>query len=1379
MRIKDIKILSSLVLMITLILSSCRDETFSDFWDGSDEFTVTINVGLEGMDHATREGETQRHIGDASKIDMLVYAVYYDKNKNPENPDWQAATEYVKKDDEGNPKSDFDNIEPGHGQTVLNVSGTLNEGLKKPITLTLKKGQEYKVVFWAQNHETEAFVIDDLKKVQMKYKVLHPEKQGSSEEEGTEDESAENEDEIRSVNNDESRDAFCRSVTLNGNQSNRNITIYLKRPLAQINVGTRGFDYESITRNSKKGNQFLYSKIRINRAARYLNVVTDEIYTTTIEDPSGSSTEAFYTIDYEYSKIPAYWNMELPEYPSYTIYDYENRNDAERPSAYNAFMQKYSESYNEDEYKKTYANEEFLKVHLFRHTEEENNNFGDGQEFDYIPYEGMGASLNTNEGEQNRSEIFKYLSMCYVLTNSSDEYQDVLTNVKVWIATSENPTGEGDEVEILNLTNVPVQRNHRTNVVGSLLTAKADMQIIVDEDFAGRKIGEGSDLVSGEITEGFYYDAGANEFQISSLNGLLFFQQLVNGNLLVRQVSNNNSAGTTGIAYPYYDPEDPEGDNTLRLKYKSYTYDELGEDKAQIIIKGSGYDKFENGVHTVTVGGKTWNIKVDKDENGWPKNNNFPFYGATVKLMADIDLFGIEWIPIGFDCANWDSTFGAYKNGYTKDSNGKYKYTDKGDLTINYIALTSPDAGKNEIELGNRRAFCGTFDGNGHTIYNLYTKRFGAKVHDEALQDYGEESSGANQGGPYDCVQWFEKGFFGVAGPGVVIKNLRLQNIDVQGNNGVGGIVAQVSSIGFPAKIQNCVVDGGVIDAVPIYRGDKNTVNFYGRTGARGCYIGGIVGQFCAKDNGTDIAEISGCEVRNITIQAYRRMGGIVGSIADQGASDMGTEDIQVDIAIKNNSVVNSKLIVNQYRPFNFFWDHMGNNGSNNDVWLNGFGWGSGATYTPMSNVIVGGYYHTANEKALATLDEYYTFESAKYTRKTIKSKDDYYQRVENSWNNRVSNLQYTELAVSPDKLNKFDGIRNASYRQSLIGNVPMANIPMFTSIYVDKVMLQDNYYGPAKIGTQLAFDDRPLWLAKNKIYEFSLPINFPNGYEIEYKKGCDTFTGMYAESVDINGASAPGGRSVVTPQGIDGVGSCVMYITARNRLQFVKDGKPTGLASKNSIGNKYKCDTNISNMVLRGSPFAWAGIILAPNENMRDVNLTGITIYDVYKTLALQTVGTEIQNTTVWNNAQVNLILNDCNLRGYTVPGSGWKKITYENTTFEAGSETKYSHSNMTGEDFDHRNAFRTCKVEADTDFKKCYFKAPYYIDLSEAVDKYTVKFDECAGTSAYGNEFFKINNEGKYGTEKVYYIGIDKDVEKGVTVVTYYGPDRKEINK
>ena len=51
---------------------------------------------------------------------------------------------------------------------------------------------------------------------------------------------------------------------------------------------------------------------------------------------------------------------------------------------------------------------------------------------------------------------------------------------------------EGDDVVLTSydVPNVPVQRNHRTNIVGDLLTAEGEINILIDPVFPGEYIVE-------------------------------------------------------------------------------------------------------------------------------------------------------------------------------------------------------------------------------------------------------------------------------------------------------------------------------------------------------------------------------------------------------------------------------------------------------------------------------------------------------------------------------------------------------------------------------------------------------------------------------------------------------------------------------------------------------------------------------------------------------------------------------------------------------------------------------------------------------------------------------------------------------------------------
>ena len=91
--------------------------------------------------------------------------------------------------------------------------------------VTLAKGKTYKAVFWAQNSTCEAYTVSDDMKVTIDY---------------------------NGINNDESRDAFFASsepFTVDGSTV---VTVVLKRPFAQINLGAFPWDMEYAVESGMK-----------------------------------------------------------------------------------------------------------------------------------------------------------------------------------------------------------------------------------------------------------------------------------------------------------------------------------------------------------------------------------------------------------------------------------------------------------------------------------------------------------------------------------------------------------------------------------------------------------------------------------------------------------------------------------------------------------------------------------------------------------------------------------------------------------------------------------------------------------------------------------------------------------------------------------------------------------------------------------------------------------------------------------------------------------------------------------------------------------------------------------------------------------------------
>ena len=148
--------------------------------------------------------------------------------------------------------------------------------------------------------------------------------------------------------------------------------------------------------------------------------------------------------------------------------------------------------------------------------------------------------------------------------------------------------------------------------------------------------------------------------------------------------------------------------------------------------------------------------------------------------------------------------------------------------------------------------FGGSYDGNGYTISGLHTPK---------------GSSDA-----YSC-----QGLFGIMYTSVssTLKNITLENVDVRGNNRLGGIVGWWISGNGTFKMQNCSVSGNISGVD---------------------YVGGLVG--CSETRGSGTIEIS-ASIVSATVIGGGSVGGITGYTQKSGSG----------ITIKNNIVLSTTTV--------------------------------------------------------------------------------------------------------------------------------------------------------------------------------------------------------------------------------------------------------------------------------------------------------------------------------------------------------------------------------------------------------------------------------------------------------------------------------------
>lgn len=272
----------------------------------------------------------------------------------------------------------------------------------------------------------------------------------------------------------------------------------------------------------------------------------------------------------------------------------------------------------------------------------------------------------------------------------------------------------------------------------------------------------------------------------------------------------------------------------------------------------------------ITVGANTemnYTIRTADDLFAFAKQVNEErntYAGKTVVLAADIDLAGRTWTPVGPNA----------------DDSNKFK---------------------------------GIFDGQNHTISNLKVQQ-GAAYHAAGFFGalYGTAKNFTIDGATIESTSApsnngrTDNGTAVVAGsiyPSGAIERVTVKNATVNGNRYVGGIAGYVYG-----SITNCTVESSTITSTP-----DNLTGSYDN----GDKAGGIAGAFW--DEST--YKISDCRVNDVTIQAYRDFGGIVG-FADK-------QDKVTDCSVSNVKLIQDYSLIPE--PKNTVGAIIGRDNSNSN----------------------------------------------------------------------------------------------------------------------------------------------------------------------------------------------------------------------------------------------------------------------------------------------------------------------------------------------------------------------------------------------------------------------------------------------------------------
>ena len=216
------------IILVTLFFFSCndlREESLPEnpVSGGNEKVSVAFDISLSLDDEisrgllSTRDEETgnYKEIGEALNISDLIYAVYTINATTGK----EEMVDLRDKEDEGSGPI-----------YVKRINDYFTEGKKNresKLELDLIRNKEYTLIFCAEsNKSSEYFEEEDPRKVKMILGNI--------------------------LNNDDDRDVYCYIYKIIPFESDREITLQLRRPFAQLNIGIDIDVYNELAENGCK-----------------------------------------------------------------------------------------------------------------------------------------------------------------------------------------------------------------------------------------------------------------------------------------------------------------------------------------------------------------------------------------------------------------------------------------------------------------------------------------------------------------------------------------------------------------------------------------------------------------------------------------------------------------------------------------------------------------------------------------------------------------------------------------------------------------------------------------------------------------------------------------------------------------------------------------------------------------------------------------------------------------------------------------------------------------------------------------------------------------------------------------------------------------------
>ena len=439
MKHKQLHILFAWLSAALLLAGACMETGLEGPRPEQEAGIVSVRLQIQNQGVLTKADGTApekplSHISDGTKVDQLILAVY---SSNSQNGPYTISNHKGKVTVQNVENDAYTSAWEDNQMTLTFKNSGAFTGQENGLTLKIRVegGKYYKLVCWAQSSICEAFDTKDLTQVYVDYSKVK--------------------------NNDELCDAFCKASNP-FTSATPPLTVVLRRPFAQINVGTAGWDYEGAAILKPGPVTYTESKIALSGVAQCY----DALNGNTVVDEANEKQKPT-NVTFDYATIPAFYNIPPEDNGKFNYSPYDN--------------------------------EEYLRI------------------LDGKPYVGWDDYKSWSIKEQNgtlvdsdidpfTTETFKYLSMCYVLVpETSSGFPEYLENKGATLASvsfmirginSDNTTDDGDSDgytyfmgktgEVFTLKNVPVQKNWRTNIVGyDFFTTRSEFKLWVVPDYCG------------------------------------------------------------------------------------------------------------------------------------------------------------------------------------------------------------------------------------------------------------------------------------------------------------------------------------------------------------------------------------------------------------------------------------------------------------------------------------------------------------------------------------------------------------------------------------------------------------------------------------------------------------------------------------------------------------------------------------------------------------------------------------------------------------------------------------------------------------------------------------------------------------------------------